>query len=126
MSTPHIWLQRSLAAGERLAELCDLPPGSYRLRTLEAGPQEDVTLEPGAALREIVLSGEGVGLGRGQAAHHTADGHRVGIVSCVADPATHRRLYRKIMVAHQYFAGRSEEHTSELQSLMRISYAVFF
>src|SRR3546814_2714768 len=24
-----------------------------------------------------------------------------------------------------YFAGRSEEHTSELQSLMRISYAVF-
>src|SRR3546814_9377673 len=62
-------------------------------------------------------------LGRGQAAHHTADGHRVGIVSCVADPATHRRLYRKIMVAHQYF--RSEEHTSELQSLMHISYAVF-
>src|SRR3546814_1571272 len=54
MSTPHIWLQRSLAAGERLAELCDLPPGSYRLRTLEAGPQEDVTLEPGAALREKI------------------------------------------------------------------------
>src|SRR3546814_8439926 len=28
-------------------------------------------------------------------------------------------------VAHGFFAGRSEEHTSELQSLMRISYAVF-
>src|SRR3546814_10605902 len=27
--------------------------------------------------------------------------------------------------ADQYFAARSEEHTSELQSLMRISYAVF-
>src|SRR3546814_5729023 len=26
---------------------------------------------------------------------------------------------------HHYRAGRSEEHTSELQSLMRISYAVF-
>src|SRR3546814_10479526 len=25
---------------------------------------------------------------------------------------------------HDYFPGRSEEHTSELQSLMRISYAV--
>src|SRR3546814_1853933 len=25
-----------------------------------------------------------------------------------------------------FFIGRSEEHTSELQSLMRISYAVFF
>src|SRR3546814_10234900 len=28
-------------------------------------------------------------------------------------------------VARQAFASRSEEHTSELQSLMRISYAVF-
>src|SRR3546814_6851560 len=28
-------------------------------------------------------------------------------------------------VAHNIVAGRSEEHTSELQSLMRISYAVF-
>src|SRR3546814_7052296 len=27
--------------------------------------------------------------------------------------------------AHHFFAARSEEHTSELQSLMRISYAVF-
>src|SRR3546814_8775875 len=26
---------------------------------------------------------------------------------------------------HRQFAGRSDEHTSELQSLMRISYAVF-
>src|SRR3546814_12483722 len=63
MSTPPIWCQRGLAAGDRLAERCDVPPGRYRLRTLEAGPQEDVTLEPGAPLREIVVSGEGVGLG---------------------------------------------------------------
>src|SRR3546814_5124764 len=28
-------------------------------------------------------------------------------------------------VAHRLFRARSEEHTSELQSLMRISYAVF-
>src|SRR3546814_4785894 len=27
--------------------------------------------------------------------------------------------------SHRFSAGRSEEHTSELQSLMRISYAVF-
>src|SRR3546814_6233702 len=32
-------------------------------------------------------------------------------------PAAHRRASRR--------GGRSEEHTSELQSLMRISYAVF-
>src|SRR3546814_10849099 len=33
-----------------------------------------------------------------------------------------RLIYRKDLLAA---AGRSEEHTSELQSLMRISYAVF-
>src|SRR3546814_8911510 len=35
--------------------------------------------------------------------------------------------YRDILLAQrlQPFADRSEEHTSELQSLMRISYAVF-
>src|SRR3546814_3948157 len=31
----------------------------------------------------------------------------------------------KRLIGTQPFAGRSEEHTSELQSLMRISYAVF-
>src|SRR3546814_8781193 len=29
------------------------------------------------------------------------------------------------VAVHHHLAGRSEEHTSELQSLMRISYAVF-
>src|SRR3546814_4473868 len=32
---------------------------------------------------------------------------------------------RKLSALRQFFAFRSEEHTSELQSLMRISYAVF-
>src|SRR3546814_3948194 len=32
---------------------------------------------------------------------------------------------RDIHYAHNHGLGRSEEHTSELQSLMRISYAVF-
>src|SRR3546814_3309095 len=37
-----------------------------------------------------------------------------------------RRLYLAIMAISFFWAvGRSEEHTSELQSLMRISYAVF-
>src|SRR3546814_2275742 len=30
-----------------------------------------------------------------------------------------------VLINGQRFSGRSEEHTSELQSLMRISYAVF-
>ncbi|MPZ08835.1 MAG: hypothetical protein GEU89_01320 [Kiloniellaceae bacterium] len=63
MSTPHIWLQRTLAPGARLSEACDLPAGRYRLRTLEAGPQEDATLEPGAALPEVVLTGDSLQFG---------------------------------------------------------------
>src|SRR3546814_6096638 len=33
--------------------------------------------------------------------------------------------HRRTAATPQHAAGRSEEHTSELQSLMRISYAVF-
>src|SRR3546814_9201500 len=36
-----------------------------------------------------------------------------------------RHLDRNIALVGRVIAGRSEEHTSELQSLMRISYAVF-
>ncbi len=63
MSTPHIWLQRSLAPGARLTEPCDLPAGSYRLRSLEAGPEVEVVLAPGAGLPEVVLTGDAVELG---------------------------------------------------------------
>src|SRR3546814_2272459 len=62
--------------------------------------------------------------------------------ACAADPVVDSRLGRRhprvadhIACAHgpdpcgggaeASFLGRSEEHTSELQSLMRISYAVF-
>jgi class 3 adenylate cyclase len=77
MSTPHIWLQRRLDPGARLREPCDLPAGSYRLRTLEAGPEEDVTLAPGAALPEVRLTGDALRLGGAGAAgevvlHNTA------------------------------------------------------
>src|SRR3546814_2234722 len=41
------------------------------------------------------------------------------LVQLQAQPAVHHRCLKQAM------AGRSEEHTSELQSLMRISYAVF-
>src|SRR3546814_4657163 len=34
-------------------------------------------------------------------------------------------LYEARVLHQTYWSGRSEEHTSELQSLMRISYAVF-
>src|SRR3546814_7827139 len=50
----------------------------------------------------------------------------------VADPADRVQRDARILEDHRHLAaadvaqhGRSEEHTSELQSLMRISYAVF-
>ena len=41
MSTPHIWLQITLEAGESREIDLDLAPGPYRARTLEAGPEVD-------------------------------------------------------------------------------------
>src|SRR3546814_10631206 len=42
-----------------------------------------------------------------------------------ADPRHHRFLHDDFAVGAREYLARSEEHTSELQSLMRISYAVF-
>src|SRR3546814_1533332 len=41
-------------------------------------------------------------------------------------PTMLRRWQRKLQDSNDMLVSRSEEHTSELQSLMRISYAVFF
>src|SRR3546814_4218705 len=46
-------------------------------------------------------------------------GHDAGAMA-----VDHRRQSRQCFLRHQIY-DRSEEHTSELQSLMRISYAVF-
>src|SRR3546814_2706395 len=58
-------------------------------------------------LQQTVLGGAA----RGLSAEHSFQGLTTGVVGC--RPSSRARL------------GRSEEHTSELQSLMRISYAVF-
>src|SRR3546814_8830704 len=86
----------------------------------------------------------GVGLGEGtpvaievlavDVAAPVALDHAVGIEQRqdddqrpLAEVARQRRVGRKLVhEAHQRLgAGRSEEHTSELQSIMRISYAAF-
>src|SRR3546814_2577375 len=58
-----------------------------------------------------------VGAPAGDAAHRDGAGHRRGAVRSRGD-RNHGEPRRGV-------AARSEEHTSELQSLMRISYAVF-
>src|SRR3546814_2045243 len=46
-------------------------------------------------------------------------------VSVASDEARHFTMLRERLRESGHDYGRSEEHTSELQSLMRISYAVF-
>src|SRR3546814_7605442 len=57
---------------------------------------------------------------------HDGENLRRGLLHRGAD-AIHHRLHLRRIVAfgHDADDGRSEEHTSEPQSLMRISYAVF-
>src|SRR3546814_8017854 len=65
------------------------------------------------------------------AAHHAAQQlveHRQGCVGQVflkADAGCRQRRMSAQGIEFAKMLGRSEEHTSELQSLMRISYAVF-
>src|SRR3546814_7615071 len=87
---------------------------------------------------EVVLGGDVVGdVGEGCRALVGGD-HEVGIVAVVAQhvPGGHDAAALQVVgdieqAAHEGLVAldaggdRSEEHTSELQSLMRISYAVF-
>src|SRR3546814_3253189 len=70
-----------------------------------------------------------VGLSMGGEEAIGAAGDDARIRAVVAEGATGRTAEDKAWLAEEYgVAGviqRSEEHTSELQSLMRISYAVF-
>src|SRR3546814_1771750 len=66
------------------------------------------------------LSRSGLGRHLFQELRYAADGAERGDFILNRGPCRHAR----ILIADRNF-GRSEEHTSELQSLMRISYAVF-
>src|SRR3546814_7595184 len=64
---------------------------------------------------------------RGVMAWNLADGsiHRFRAQTVVLATGGYGRSYFSCTSAHTCTGDRSEEHTSELQSLMRISYAVF-
>src|SRR3546814_8413091 len=88
------------------------------------------TLFPYTTLFRSILGHEGAGvieaIGEGVEGLSVGDAVVVGFSSCGACPRCDEHLpsYCQNFVPLNY-AGRSEEHTSELQSLMRISYAVF-
>src|SRR3546814_2888371 len=107
------------------------PPRSTRTDTLFPYTTLFRSVDPIAPCREAVEA---------QHIHHPDRGQRGGeqvgtLVGHRADeqPAVRPALDRELALAGDPFADqifargdeRSEEHTSELQSLMRISYAVF-
>src|SRR3546814_2082012 len=75
------------------------------------------------ALGTPALADPGKGKSKGNAAEATTDDIVEGVVAGVLNAVLTDDERR---IIHEYFHDhRSEEHTSELQSLMRISYAVF-
>src|SRR3546814_8802255 len=74
---------------------CERPPDHAIRFAVQPPPQDSVTLQLQLGIEKIMRGNNGA-------------------VSQIGGPARCRQL-----------ASRSEEHTSELQSLMRISYAVF-
>src|SRR3546814_5040767 len=92
------------------------PEAIVEQEVLAAGRQQGEVM-PGAAMAACVA--EGLGACPCALAEFAAESSEVD--------RSGKRFERPRLADPQPFAvGRSEEHTSELQSLMRISYAVFF
>src|SRR3546814_6565115 len=76
-----------------------------------------LVVEQGQARLEVFL----LGAARRAIFDHDA----LGDARRFVDPFDQRLAVGQILILHDALLFRSEEHTSELQSLMRISYAVF-
>src|SRR3546814_1915617 len=88
------------------------PPRSTRTDTLFPYTTLFRSPQPGLRFNREIMGHQRRDIGGARLVHHPQ--HR--------DQHQHRAEER---VEEKFVAGRSEEHTSELQSLMRISYAVF-
>ena len=58
-STPHVKVQRRLEPNETRVEPLELPPGRYRLRTVEAGAQVDIEYD-GSDFPDVIVSDDDV------------------------------------------------------------------
>ena len=66
-NTPHVLVQQALMPGETREVAFDAGPGDYRLRTLEAGGQRNLTFA-GGGFPAVIADGEGIGEGEAAAA----------------------------------------------------------
>src|SRR3546814_4909436 len=91
-------------------------PYTTLFRSLSTGFFDTVTVDAGDRAGSIIAAAAAAGVNL-----RRVDGSRIGIS---LDETTTPEIVEQVWAA---FGGRprSEEHTSELQSLMRISYAVF-
>src|SRR3546814_8164687 len=118
--------------------MCRHPPGSKRDDTLflyTALFRSDFTLPPGGIVGVIGPNGAGKStLFKLITGKETPDGGTIEVgdtvkLGYVDQSRDHlnpdHNVWEKISGGHDLMTIRSEEHTSELQSLMRISYAVF-
>jgi class 3 adenylate cyclase len=62
MSTPHIWVHITLRPGESRRIALDPPPGAWRLRTLEAGPELAIDHDA-SGFPEVVVTPDAVEAG---------------------------------------------------------------
>src|SRR3546814_4897605 len=86
--------------------------------TIESPENVTITVRPGS-----VIPMENAALGRAILAFQSDQGQRSAPLAEVLDQV--RSQWWAVAVNERLPGVRSEEHTSELQSLMRISYAVF-
>src|SRR3546814_8093818 len=78
------------------------------------------TKSEGVDIISRVTAHSGDQVGRHPLRHEARFGHKLAVEEEGASGRAHRHAGHRLDAA-----GRSEEHTSELQSLMRISYDVF-
>src|SRR3546814_8906525 len=107
----------------------EIVPGSERelLGRLDAERIEVALtlIRPGAhrfPTQSIIEEGYGIAMA---ADHPLAGRAMVAAEELASETMIVRRHCEALSATSRYFVDRSEEHTSELQSLMRISYAVF-
>src|SRR3546814_2128935 len=94
-------------------------------RVLEDGQSQGVAVDDGTiAAGIVVVAAEGDGGRAGDAADMDVEAG-LGGLRLAGDVAFRIDLGGGRRDMHREVVARSEEHTSELQSLMRISYAVF-
>lgn len=59
-TTPHVLIQRRVEPGAELDVTVELPPGDYRVRTVERGEELEITLDDEGGAWPEVVAGEGV------------------------------------------------------------------